>query len=121
MQVPLERLLLETDAPDGKPRLGQPYKEKLRGLPTQSQGDDDGLNHPVNIRSVQPSTPCSYLPTYCAQTNACWCAIGACITMCIWWCRVLLDFLADIRGEDAESIAEAAFENATKLFNFVTK
>lgn len=49
--MPLDRLLLETDAPDGKPRLGQPYKEKLRELPTHRQQDDEGLNHPVNIRS----------------------------------------------------------------------
>lgn len=31
----------------------------------------------------------------------------------------MLELLADIRGEDAERIADAAYANATRLFTFV--
>jgi hypothetical protein len=33
-------------------------------------------------------------------------------------CRVMLDLLADIRGQQAETIADAAFANAKSLFSF---
>lgn len=52
LQIPLERLLLETDAPDGKPRLGDPYQEKLVYLQAQNNATEQDLNHPVNIRCV---------------------------------------------------------------------
>ena len=49
-QISLERLLLETDAPDGKPRLGEPYQEKLIDLEAQNDSTEQDLNHPANIR-----------------------------------------------------------------------
>ena len=52
LQVPLGRLLLETDAPEGRPRLGEPYESRLKGVKSQSGSDGEGLNHPVNIRFV---------------------------------------------------------------------
>ena len=52
LQIPLARLLLETDAPDGKPRLGEPYHEKLVGLEAQNDLTEQDLNHPANIRCV---------------------------------------------------------------------
>lgn len=52
LQIPLERLLLETDAPDGKPWLGEPYQRKLVDLQAQNNSPEQGLNHPVNIRCV---------------------------------------------------------------------
>ncbi len=33
-------------------------------------------------------------------------------------CRVMLELLADIRGQEAETIADAAFSNAKSLFSF---
>ena len=36
-------------------------------------------------------------------------------------CRVMLELLADIRGENTQAIAEAAFANATKLFCFAAQ
>jgi hypothetical protein len=35
-------------------------------------------------------------------------------------CRVMLELLADIRGQEAETIADAAFSNAKSLFCFST-
>ena len=52
LQISLERLLLETDAPDGKPRLGDPYQEKLVDLVAQNDSTEQDLNHPANIRYV---------------------------------------------------------------------
>lgn len=81
-RVPLERLLLETDAPDGKPHLGEPYQQNLLSFQGQGDSNQHDLNHPANI-------------------------------------SVMLELLADIRGEDAEKIADAAYANATRLFTFV--
>ncbi|KAL3138174.1 hypothetical protein ABBQ38_005399 [Trebouxia sp. C0009 RCD-2024] len=81
-RVPLKRLLLETDAPDGKPRLGEPYQQKLFSFQRQDKSNEKELNHPTNI-------------------------------------SVMLELLADIRGEDAEKIADAAYTNASRLFMFV--
>jgi hypothetical protein len=33
-------------------------------------------------------------------------------------CRIMLELLADIRGQEAETIADAAFSNAESLFCF---
>ena len=53
LQIPLELLLLETDAPDGKPRLDEPYQANLVHLQTQSKSSEQDLNHPANIRCVR--------------------------------------------------------------------
>lgn len=79
-KVPLNRLLLETDAPDGRPQLGAAYQDKLFSVQQQDSTEDQELNHPANI-------------------------------------RVMLELLADIRGEEAQNIADAAYTNATKLFS----
>jgi Tat protein secretion system quality control protein TatD with DNase activity len=52
LQIPLERLLLETDAPDGRPRLGDPYQERLLNVQSQDGTEDPELNHPANIRQA---------------------------------------------------------------------
>ena len=52
LQIPLERLLLETDAPDGRPRLGDPYQERLLNVQSQDGTKDQELNHPANIRQA---------------------------------------------------------------------
>lgn len=52
MQVPLNRLLLETDAPDGRPQLGAAYQDKLFSVQQQDSTEDQELNHPANIRHV---------------------------------------------------------------------
>jgi Tat protein secretion system quality control protein TatD with DNase activity len=55
-QVPLDRLLLETDAPDGLPRLPEDQSSRLIcPVACPATSDDDGspreeLNHPGNIR-----------------------------------------------------------------------
>lgn len=58
LQVPLNRLLLETDAPDGKPRLGEPYQQKLFSIQGQTNSNEQELNHPANIRCVHCCTKC---------------------------------------------------------------
>lgn len=58
LQVPLKRLLLETDAPDGKPRLGEPYQQKLFSFQRQDKSNEKELNHPTNIRCVHCCTKC---------------------------------------------------------------
>ena len=40
-----------------------------------------------------------------------------CNLLMAWCCRVMLELLADIRGEEAQNIADAAYTNATKLFS----
>ena len=50
MQIPLDRLLLETDAPDGRPRLGEPYDRNLVDLEEEGDESKGQLNHPANIR-----------------------------------------------------------------------
>ena len=53
-QVPLDRLLLETDSPDGLAPLQrrQPSDDDL----TLAEGPDgDLLNHPANIRCLLPA------------------------------------------------------------------
>ena len=53
MQIPLYRLLLETDAPDGKPRLGEPYQERMHSVASERGGEEENsLNHPAKIRSA---------------------------------------------------------------------
>jgi Tat protein secretion system quality control protein TatD with DNase activity len=55
VQIPLERLLLETDAPDGRPRLGDvwgTYQEQLLNFQSQDGTEDQELNHPANIRQA---------------------------------------------------------------------
>lgn len=52
MQIPLDRLLLETDAPDGRPRLGEPYQERLLSTADKQEDDQNVSNHPANIRSA---------------------------------------------------------------------
>lgn len=57
VQVPLNRLLLETDAPDGRPRLGEPYDDKLLDI-GQEQGENCAqLNCPANIRCHNATKP----------------------------------------------------------------
>lgn len=58
LQVPLERLLLETDAPDGKPHLGEPYQQNLLSFQGQGDSNQHDLNHPANIRCVHCCTGC---------------------------------------------------------------
>lgn len=62
MQVPLDRLLLETDAPDGRPRLEDQDQHKLWSVHSEHGPDDQQLNHPANIR---------YAPVNCAQSCLC--------------------------------------------------
>ncbi len=62
LQIPLERLLLETDAPDGRPRLGSPYQERLLNIQSQGGAADEELNHPANIRQAA-ITVCQKLHT----------------------------------------------------------
>ena len=53
MQIPLDRLLLETDAPDGKPRLDEPYKQRMHSVVSEGGNEEqNSLNHPANIRSA---------------------------------------------------------------------
>ena len=52
LQIPLRQLLLETDAPDGKPRLDEPYQANLIDLQSHSKSSEQDLNHPANIRCV---------------------------------------------------------------------
>ena len=61
LQISLERLLLETDAPDGKPRLGDPYQEKLVDLVAQNNSTEQDMNHPANIRYVHTGLMCRML------------------------------------------------------------
>lgn len=51
MQIPLDRLLLETDAPDGRPRLDEPYQQRLHSLADDPDPNEQNrANHPANIR-----------------------------------------------------------------------
>ena len=53
-QVPLDRLLLETDSPDGLPAL-QRRQGLAQGLVTAAGTDGNGcLNHPANLRCALP-------------------------------------------------------------------
>lgn len=53
MQIPLDRLLLETDAPDGRPSLNEPYSTRLHSMAEAPQGAEQSKsNHPANIRYV---------------------------------------------------------------------
>lgn len=52
LQIPLERLLLETDAPDGRPCFGDPYQQRLLNVQSQDGTEDQELNHPANIRQA---------------------------------------------------------------------
>lgn len=49
-QVPPERLLLETDAPDGLPKLASPdmVRQLKQGSPSNANGE--ASNHPSNLR-----------------------------------------------------------------------
>lgn len=62
-------------------------------------------------QSAQDSPELSFAVTTHSYSN------GHGVDSFLWaFCRVILDFVADIRGEDAGKLAEAAFANAQKLF-----
>ena len=48
-QIPDERLLLETDAPDGRPKADE---EQLADLKA-AEDDSSTMNHPANIRYLR--------------------------------------------------------------------
>lgn len=90
-EVPLDRMLLETDAPDGLPKLDP---SSLMWIPGDAnapvEGSDDikdknltsqALNHPANIKSV-------------------------------------LNYISSISGMEEEIVASAAYSNAMQLFSF---
>ena len=161
LQIPLERLLLETDAPDGRPRLGDPYQERLLNVQSQDGTENQELNHPANIRqaaitvcqklhmpghnNVIQQTECmSSASMTILQVEQVWAGrknfisaelvdvllLGLLLVALGFWalvpgdvfvvayCRVMLELLADIRGQQVDMIADATFTNATSLFSF---
>ena len=49
-QVPLDRLLLETDSPDGLPALQRRQTSEQEILTVHGSDGDEAGNHPANIR-----------------------------------------------------------------------
>ena len=76
VQIPLERLLLETDSPDGLGGLSSKPALKPQLVPVPpAMGIDDGteqLNHPANIRHVPriPSSSAAQLINACQACHA---------------------------------------------------
>jgi len=75
-QIPLEKLLVETDAPDGKPNTQTDIEVALPEPPPDSSRL---LNHPGNI-------------------------------------RVVVEYVAEMTGQDTATIAAATYDNASQIF-----
>ena len=164
LQIPLERLLLETDAPDGRPCLGDPYQERLLTVQSQDGTENQELNHPANIRqaaitvcqklhmpghsNVIQQTECVSSATMAIlQVGQVWAGcekfisaklvnvllLGLLLVALEFWalvpgdvfavsyCRVMLELLADIRGQQVDMIADATFTNAKSIFSFASQ
>lgn len=113
----MERLLLETDAPDGLPS-----GEGVRAVPGRHAAGQTSspLNHPANIRPACWLFPLMIAASISACVNlhqepaSCW-LVDSSADICLG-CRTVLAVVANATGREHHVLADAAFQNAATVF-----